>query len=784
LAVNSGYQSVIDKKRKLIILMVMRVSVKWLQELVATKKTPQQLADLFVSRGLGIENILRIGKGLEKTLVGEVIGTDANEIVISIGKAEHKITISNLQNLPKINDKVVFNPKTKQLITKNEIGLEGNEIIILPKETIPGEKASLYLDDYILDFEIAPNRGDLMGIYGIARELACYLKKDLNLPKELFAENAISIGDKVSLDVIDKSGCPDYIARLILDAKITPSPFWLQWRIHACGLRPVNNVVDVSNYILFKYGQPLHTFDYDKLLGKKIVVRRAQNNEKIRTIDGIDRNLNDSVLMIADQNRSVAIAGIMGGIDTEISIATRNVLLECARFNPIIIRKGSQYLKLATEASRRFEMGIDPENLENASCEAAAMIAKYSQGKFCQDKVDFRTPVEEKTTKISPVRVNTLLGVKLNKRRTKQILNSLGFKVEENDSYWQVRIPSYRPDVLRDADLIEEIGRVYGYGNLSSRFELKGAEPGRRNPISQNLDKIREVLNEYGFNEIYTVSFTDEATAQLFYSGSLTKIPNPLNERFSVLRPMLLPTILDVVNLNFRKGNKNLRLFEIGRVYFDDQDPKETTCLGGIMTGEQLPIHWENKPTSVNYYDLKAALETLVKNRRWSDISFVNMNHKFLKLQDATAVRIGDTEIGFIGTLSKELNDRYELDQVVFAFEIDLDRVEQLTQKGKLFEPLPRFPSVIRDFAFVIDKEVTAAEVEKKIWHYSNELLERVEIFDCFSGGPLSTGKKNLGVRLILRAIDRTLMDEEVNQIFNQILTGLKQDLIVNLRGE
>ncbi len=762
----------------------MRVSVKWLQELVATKKNPQQLADLFVSRGLGIENILRIGEGLEKTVVGKVISADAKEIVISTGKVEYKILISNLQTLPKINDRVIFNPKTKQLLIKSEIGLEGNEIIILPRETIPGEKTSLYLDDYILDFEIAPNRGDLMGVIGVARELACYLKKDLNLAKELIAESAISISDKISLDVIDKSGCPDYIARLILDAKITPSPFWLQWRIHACGLRPVNNVVDVSNYIIFKYGQPLHTFDYDKLLGKKIIVRRAQNNEKIRTIDGFERNLSDSILMIADQNRTVAIAGIMGGIDTEISIATRNVLLECARFNPVIIRKGSQYLKLATEASRRFEMGIDPENLENASCEAAAMIAKFSEGKVGQDKVDFRTPIEEKTTRISPIRVNTLLGVKLNKRRTKQIFNSLGFKVEENESYWKVRIPSYRPDVLRDADLIEEIGRVYGYGNLVSRFELRGIEPGRRNRISQNLDKILEVLIEYGFNEIYTVSFTDEAIAQLFYSGSLIKIPNPLNERFSVLRPMLLPTILDVVNLNFRKGNKNLRLFEIGRIYFDDQDPRETTCLGGIMTGEQFPSHWESKPTSVTYYDLKAVLETLVKNRRWSDVSFVNINYKFLNTQDSTTIRISDTDIGFIGTLNKELIDRYELDQEVFVFEIDIDKVEQLTKKGKLFESLPRFPSVIRDFAFVIDKRITAAEIEKKIWYYSSELLEKVEIFDCFSGVSLGTGKKNLGVRLILRAADRTLMDEEVNQIFNQILTGLKQDLKVSLRGE
>ncbi len=763
----------------------MRVSVKWLQKLVATKKSPQELADLFVSRGLGIENILWIGERFEKTLVGEIISIDTKELALSIGKEEYKIPIANLHSpKPELNDKVIYNPRTKRLLTKSEVGLEGNEIIILPRETISGELASYYLDDYVLDFEIAPNRSDLMGVIGIARELTCYEDKELKLPEVIIAESAIPISDKVSLDVIDKTGCPDYIARLILDVKIFPSPFWLQWRIHACGLRPVNNVVDVSNYILFKYGQPLHTFDYDKLLGKKVVVRRAQNNEKIRTIDGFERNLNDSILMISDQNRTVAIAGIMGGIDTEISIATRNVLLECARFNPIIIRKGSQYLKLATEASRRFEIGVDPENLENASCEAAAMIAKLSEGKVCQDKVDFRTPIEEKTTRISPIRVNTLLGVKLNKRRTKQILNSLGFKVEENDSYWQVRIPSYRPDVLRDADLIEEIGRVYGYGNLASRFELKGVEPGRRNRISQNLDKIREVLNEYGFNEVYTVSFTDEPTAKLFYSGSLTKIPNPLNERFSVLRPMLLTTILDIVNLNFRKGNKNLRLFEIGKVYFGEPEPKETTCLIGLITGDELPIRWGVKSTSASFFDLKAVIETLCQERDWLNMNFISKNQNFLKPQDATVIKIDDNEIGFIGSLNKIVRDRYELNQEVFVFELDLEKAERLTKYKKFYKPLPRFPGVVRDFAFILDKAITVAEIKKKIWHYSKELLKNIEIFDYFSGGPLDPDKKNLGIRLLLRADDRTLQDEEANRIFNQILSGLKQDLNLTLRGE
>jgi phenylalanyl-tRNA synthetase beta chain len=763
----------------------MRVPVNWLKELVDTEKTPQELADLFVSRGLGVENILRVGERLENTLVGEIINTDPKEIAVSVGKDSYKLLISNFQfpNL-KLGDKVVFDAKTKQVLTKGEIEFEGSEIVFLPKEAITGEKVLSYLDDYVLDFEIAPNRGDLMGVIGIARELACYEEKELNLPKIKLTEDPTPIADKVSLEVIDKQGCPDYIARLILDVKIAPSPFWLQWRIHACGLRPVSNVVDISNYILFKYGQPLHTFDYDKLTGKKVIVRRAQKGEKIRTIDGVDRNLNDSVLMIADASRSVAIAGIMGGFDSEISIATKNVLLECARFNPVIIRKGTQFLKLTTEASKRFEMGIDTDSLENASKEATTMIADLAQGKDCQGKAEFRTPVTQKTAELSPIRVNKLLGIKLNKRKTKQILVSLGFQVKEKESLWQVQIPSFRTDVQRDADLIEEIGRVYGYVDIPSRFLLQGKEPGRRNQVSQKLNEIRNSLSGYGFNEIYTISFTDEPTAQLFYPEAKAKIPNPLNERYAVLRPMLLSTMLEVVNLNLRKGNKDLRLFEIGKIYFDDQGPKETTCLSAVMTGAKFPINWATKPESIDYYDLKAVLDILGKEWQLPDISYIPKLRKFLKAQDSTAIKVGDNEIGFIGSLTKEISDRYELGQEVYIFEIYLEKVWQSIAQCKCFKPLPRFPGVVRDFAFVLDKQISAAEVKKRVWQYGGELLESVETFDCFSGGPLAPDKKNLGIRLLLRSPDRTFLDVEANRIFDEILAGLKQNLNANLRGE
>ncbi|MEO0093194.1 MAG: phenylalanine--tRNA ligase subunit beta [candidate division WOR-3 bacterium] len=760
----------------------MRVPVNWLKELVATKKTPQELADLFVSHGLSIESLFRIGERFENTLVAEVIELNPNQIAIATDTSSFSINYPSYGL--KLGDKVVFDPKTEQLVTKIEVGLEGKEPIVLPNEAIKGEKPSLYLDDYVLDFEITPNRGDLMGVIGIARELACYEDKELQLTKLKFKEDKEPIEGNFQLEVIDKEGCPDYIARLIKGVKVAPSPFWLQWRIYACGLRPVNNVVDVSNYILFKYGQPLHTFDYDKLIGKKIIVRRAQKNEKIKTIDGVERNLAEAVLMIADANRSVAVAGIMGGIDTEISITTKNVLLECARFNPVVIRRGSQFLKLTTEASKRFEMGIDSENLEIASYEAAGMISDLAQGSLCQGKIEFRTPGQAKYTKLYPKRVNELLGVKLNKPRIKKILVALGFKLKEHKTYWQVQIPSWRPDVQRDADLIEEIGRIYGYQAIPSRFELKGTEPGQKNPISQNLNKIRNILVGYGFSEVYTVSFTDEASARLFYSGNLIKIPNPLNERFSVLRPCILPTILEIVNWNIRKGNKDLRLFEIGKVFTFDQEMREALSLAGVITGNRQPNHWSGKTELANYFDLKALLETLFAEFQLKEVQYISTNQSFLQMQDATTIKINNTEIGFLGSLAKNVLARYELETTLYGFEIALEPIWQLGTQDKYFRPLPKFPGVVRDFAFVVAKTIPAQNIKTLIQQLGGELLEKVEIFDCFTGGSLEPTTKNLGVRLVLRASDRTLSDTEANQIFDQILQGLKASLPLKLRGE
>lgn len=760
----------------------MRVSVNWLKELVATEKTPWELADLFVNHGLGVESVLRIGERLENTSVAEVTELGLNKIIISLAKDNFSIVDSGYGL--KIGDKVIFDSQTKQLLTKNDLGLDGPQPVVLPKEAVKGERTLLYLDDYVLDFEIAPNRGDLMGVIGIARELACYEEKELRLPKIKPTQDDLPMEENFRLEVVDKSDCPDYIARIIKDVKVAQSPFWLQWRIYASGLRPVNNVVDVANYILFKYGQPLHTFDYDKLVGKKIIVRRATAKEKIKTIDNVERSLTESVLVIADAIRTVAIAGIMGGIDTEISLATKNVLLECARFDPVVIRKGSQFLRLVTEASKRFEMVIDPANLELASWEASVLIANLAQGKISPGKSEFRTPVILNTTKIYPTRANELLGIKLKKQKIKRILINLGFKLEEKNTYWQVQIPSFRSDVQRDADLIEEIARIYGYHNIPSQFRLKGVEPGRKNPISQRLNRVKAVLTSQGFNEVYTVSFTDEATAQLFYSGNVVKIPNPLNERFSILRPRLLATILEVVNLNLRKGNKDLRLFEIGKIFTANQGWQETINLAGVITGNKEPINWLAKPKPVDYFDLKSVLEALFEEFRLQNIQFIHQPQNFLRPTDATIIKIDETEIGFIGTLSKSVNDRYELNQEVYVFEINLERIWQFSPQSKYFRPLPRYPGVLRDFAFVVDKTISAATVEKKIRQLGGELLAKVEIFDCFSGGQLAPGQKNLGVRLLLQAYDRTLSDTEANRIFDQIRFGLKQNLKIRLRGE
>jgi phenylalanyl-tRNA synthetase beta chain len=764
----------------------MLVPIKWLYEFVPCDKNPKELAELFTAKGVEVKGISRVGEKLINFVIAEVKSATSTKATLFDGK--NTIEVSTPAFNLKASDKVAYNPKESKLLSSMlaEIGQDSLPIILDSNYTISNVLLN-YLDDYVLDLEILPNRSDLMSVIGLARELASYEEHSTKFanqsPPVLKKSDNHDIKELFDL-AVDKQGCPDYLARLIFDIKIVPSPFWLQWRLIAVGLRPINNIVDATNYMMVKYGTPLHAFDYDKITNHSIEVRFANKGEKIKTIDGTVQNLNENVLVIADKKYPVALAGIMGGIDTEISSSTKKVLLECARFSPKVIRRGGKHLNVSTEASQRFEMGIDSQILETASMEVSNLIAELGNGAVINNKLEVRTVDKPVSIKLSQSKANTLLGINLEKERIKKILIKMNCEASEQGSSFLVKVPSYRLDLQRDVDLIEEIARIFGYDNIPSVFSLQGKEMGAVDDLSHALTKIRDFFVGSNFIENYTVSFCDESTAMEFTNEEIVKIPIPLNERYAVLRPLILTTLLDSVKVNYARGNKNLRLFEIGKVFKQAQEPQEFLYISAVMVGQNFPIFWQhNFDSSVTYFDIKGVLETFLDYLKIKGINFADDNYKFLNAKNAVSLKYADTGIGFLGEIKKAILDRFDIPVPVFGLELDIQTLLKLAPAYRFFQLLPRFPSVVRDFSFIVDDKISAAKISQSIQKIVGVLLESVDVFDYFQGKPLPAGKRNLGIRISLRSEERTLNQTEINKIFDRIVNHLKDEWQIDLRA-
>lgn len=765
----------------------MRVPIKWLSEFVPISHSPQELAELFTIKGVEVNNILRIGEKIKDYIVAEVKSATSSKAIVADGKNILEVSAPAF-NL-KSNDKVAYNPKEAKLLTPAIAEISQNyQPVILEDDWEIGRQLLDYLDDYVLDLEILPNRGDLMSIIGIARELASYQGLSIKIQNhnlKIKSSDKFPINDYLKLQV-DKLGCFDYIARLIFDVKVAPSPFWLQWRLTAVGLRPINNIVDATNYIMIKYGTPLHAFDYEKITGRTINVRFAKKGEKIKALDGNNYDLNESVLLIADKESPIALAGIMGGIDTEITDTTTKVLLECARFNPKVIRKGSKSINLATEASQRFEMGIDNEILDTASLDASNLIATLGQGTVLGDKIEIRTVDKPKTIPISLKKINALLGITLNKRQIKKTLNNLNCITDEQNNQLIVKIPSYRLDLVRDVDLIEEIARIYGYDRLPSCFALKGKEPGCSEELSNQISIIKDFFIGSNFIENYTVSFCDEKYAKMFTDiDTVIKIPLPLNERYAYLRPMILVTLLESVQINFARGNRDLKLFEVGKVFTQNKELSEKWHIAAVISGQKMPTFWQKElNVVVDYFDIKGIVESFFEFLKIKDISFVETKHKFLDKNQALIIKCADIDVGWLGEISQSVLDRYDIVNKVYGLELDIEKIIKFMPSYRYFQFLPKFPLVTRDFAFIVDDKISVEKIKQSIVDMTGALLESIEVFDYFGGPPLPAGKHNLGIRIALRSQERTLTQNEINKIFDRILVSLKEELNITLRGE
>jgi len=649
----------------------------------------------------------------------------------------------------------------------------------------------------VLDLEVTANRPDLLGIIGVAREVAAISGRTLTLPPAPIREAEQTIDALTSVDVQDGRGCPRYCARLITDVEVGPSPPWLARRLELVGMRPLNNVVDITNYVLMEYGQPLHPFDFDELIEKRIVVRRARPGEQIVTIDDVERTLTSDLLVIADAERPVALAGIMGGRETEIKPKTRNVLLESALFDPVVIRRGSKALKLETEASFRFERGGDPEAVISAIDRAAALIEELAGGTVVRGRIDCHPlPRPENVIVIRQAKVNQILGIDLTAGETARLLERLGFRVTDTasapDGTMSVVVPSFRRDISREIDLVEEAGRLYGYANIPSRHRVREFVPARREREDKETQRLCELLVAQGCLEVISYSFIDPRKIDLLNLGpdderrSTIRLRNPLSEELSVLRTSLIPGLLGAAVTNQHRRADNLRLFEIGKVFFSqgtDELPLERVRLGVLLMGVCDAPFWGRDPAPVGFYDLKGLIEGVLDGLRIGGCEIVPGDDPLYAPGQSAHLELDGEVIGSFGELASSVVRAFDLAGPVYVLDADVEGLIRRAGEVRLYEKITRYPAAVRDVAFVVEESIPVGDLLDGIREAAGNHLERIQVFDVYRGEQLPTGSKSVAFSLSFRAADRTLTDEEIDAASAAVVDLLRERWGAAVRG-
>jgi len=657
------------------------------------------------------------------------------------------------------------------------------------------EKTEKVGNDWVLDIDILPNRGpDCFSHLGVAREIATILNSKLKTqnskPKE---DKNLKAKDFVTVEVRNKVACPRYTARVITDIKVGLSPKWIKDRLKVCGLRPVNNIVDIANYVMLETGQPLHAFDLEKIGGQKIIVRRAKRGERIITLDnekpstraelgaglvphrnkvsGAGYDLDKDILIIADSKEPLAIAGIKGGKKAEITKSTKNVVLESANFNPRVIRAGRQKIDLKTDSSWRFEHGIDPNLTELAINRAAGLIQEIAGGKILRGLIDFYSrKVLPKKIKLDLDYVTSLLGIKIPAKEIKNILNRLNFQCNvTRQHYIEVRVPTFRLDILMPEDLIEEIGRIYGYEKIPSDFPISALIPPKRNLEIFWEDLTKNILKEVGFSEVYNYSFIGEKEAKIFgYDNkNLIEVENPISIGQKYLQPSLIPNLLKNIKENL-KHFKEIKIFEIGKVF--KENFKEKRILTGVITGEA-------------FYQAKGVVDLLLNSLGISNIWYdeYQPTPEESKLliwhpKKCAEIKVNHQEIGFLGEISSNILQDLKIESKVALFDINFEKLQSYCSEEHEFRPISPYPAAVRDIAVLVPGFVRVEEVLNKIETAGGPLVRDVDLFDIYEGEELPKGKKNLAFHLIYQAEDHTLSSKEIEEIHSKIIKVLEKD--------
>ena len=797
----------------------MLLPIKWLKEYIEIEENTKILADNLTLSGSHVESIISLDRGIENVVVGKILELYKHEnadklyvAILDIGSETLQI-VTGADNL-KVGDYVpvalvgaklpngLYIEETDfrgvrsygMLCSLKELGYSDNVIpreqrdgILVLNEDYPlgtDIKKVLGLYNDIIEFEITPNRPDCLSIIGMARETAATFNKELKYPKIEIKNEVDNIDNYLEIVEIDNELCNRYYTKVIKDVKIKESPLWLQTRLMEAGMRPINNIVDITNYVMLEFGQPLHAFDLDKLNSKKIIVRRGKEGEKIKTIDGVDRTLKPSNLVIADKDRPIAIAGVMGGIDTEVDENTTTVLLESANFNSRSVRLTAKDLNLRTEASSRFEKGIDSNLCEIAANRVCQLIEQIEAGTIVKGSIDVYENIrEEKEIILNPDYANRLLGIDLDKEEMANYLERLGLKTIINGDKIKVTIPTFRLDLEEEVDLIEEIGRLYGFHNIEPK-PLVGVLTRGNKPYGRIIqDKADSILQALGLNQVMTYSFISPRVYDKLNLGensslrNYIKILNPLGEDYSVMRTTLIPNMLNLLSRNYNHGVEECFFYEIGNIFI----PK-------TLPIEELPI--EKKILSIgmygniDFYDIKEVVETLLERLGIKKLKFLPKEDNPIFHPYRTAEIIyNDDLIGIIGEVHMDIMENFDIEKKPYIGELDFDKIIELANLKKSYKPLPKYPSITRDIALVVDRNIMIGQLEKTIWENGAGLIEDVKLFDIYEGEQIEEGKKSVAFGIRYRSHNRTLKDNEINKIQENIIGELEKHLGAQLRS-
>ncbi|HCY8882317.1 TPA: phenylalanine--tRNA ligase subunit beta [Staphylococcus aureus] len=792
----------------------MLISNEWLKEYVTIDDSVSNLAERITRTGIEVDDLIDYTKDIKNLVVGFVKSKEKhpdadklNVCQVDIGEDEPVQIVCGAPNVDagqyvivaKVGGRLPGGIKIKRaklrgersegmICSLQEIGISSNYvpktfesgIYVFSEAQVPGTDAlqALYLDDQVMEFDLTPNRADALSMIGTAYEVAALYNTKMTKPETTSNELELSANDELTVTIENENKVPYYSARVVHDVTIEPSPIWMQARLIKAGIRPINNVVDISNYVLLEYGQPLHMFDQDAIGSQQIVVRQANEGEKMTTLDDTERELLTSDIVITNGQTPIALAGVMGGDFSEVKEQTSNIVIEGAIFDPVSIRHTSRRLNLRSESSSRFEKGIVTEFVDEAVDRACYLLQTYANGKVLKDRVSsgelgaFITPID-----ITADKINRTIGFDLSQNDIVTIFNQLGFDTEINDDVITVQVPSRRKDITIKEDLIEEVARIYGYDDIPSTLPVfDKVTSGQLTDRQYKTRMVKEVLEGAGLDQAITYSLVskEDATAFSMQQRQTIDLLMPMSEAHASLRQSLLPHLIEAASYNVARKNKDVKLFEIGNVFFANGEgelPDQVEYLSGILTGDYVVNQWQGKKETVDFYLAKGVVDR-VSEKLNLEFSYRRADIDGLHPGRTAEILLENKVVGFIGELHPTLAADNDLKRT-YVFELNFDALMAVSVGYINYQPIPRFPGMSRDIALEVDQNIPAADLLLTIHAHGGNILKDTLVFDVYQGEHLEKGKKSIAIRLNYLDTEETLTDERVSKVQAEIEAAL-----------